>query len=545
MRAPRITRRSVIALSEDSQLLEALAGISAQIAEVVLSTSIDRFADQLVAETCGVALIDAAGIVDPIDFIVGLRRQFPELVLVVAGGGHLQAPLTGLLADSSVFRFVHKPASTQRLQLFIEAAVRRHEEAMELESSRRLAALRAPAVRSASRRWWVTAAVLGIAALTALIAIHSSRSPSPTPVPSALAPAGAATVAAGAAGAAGADETPPAGTGNMTDPVLTQMLTNADSALAQHHLVAVDGGGAGDLYRTALQRAPGNPRARQGLDRVTAALLDDTQQAMSAGQSEQAGQLVAEVLRLQPDNVRAATLSVQLSQQRETQLRDQLRRTTALAAELNRRLAAPPSAGPPAPTAASAAASAAPSATPPTPSATAAATAPPVALQAPLVAAPATTEIRSIAATATPAAPTVSAEGTASAAVRPPAAVAPPVAVAPPMAAVAPTVTSGNSSSTVSGSIDSVAASTLQRDHFVPPQYPSAALARGVSGWVDLEFTVTTTGAVEGAVITAAQPRDTFDAAAMAAIKEWHFRPVMRDGAPVEQRAHVRMRFSL
>ena len=48
------------------------------------------------------------------------------------------------------------------------------------------------------------------------------------------------------------------------------------------------------------------------------------------------------------------------------------------------------------------------------------------------------------------------------------------------------------------------------------PQYPQAA--RGARGYVDVEFTVTSAGTVEGARVVAAEPRSVFDSAALAAV---------------------------
>ena len=39
-------------------------------------------------------------------------------------------------------------------------------------------------------------------------------------------------------------------------------------------------------------------------------------------------------------------------------------------------------------------------------------------------------------------------------------------------------------------------ASTLTRTHYLAPQFPEAARARGIEGWVDLQFLVNTDGSV-------------------------------------------------
>jgi protein TonB len=521
-RAAVAARRLVIALSEDPQLLEALAGVPAGVAEVVLSPSPDRFVDQLVAHAGCVALIDASGIVDPIDFIASLRNQFPGLVLIIAGGGHLQAPLTPMLADGSVFRFVHKPASTQRLQLFIEAGTRQHEAAVEQEASQRLAALRAPLNPSRA----LTPVILGVVALTAGLMLwgviaHYRRSGTAVSATAALptvSPPPAAPLA------------PTVDTSTATpafDPVLAQMLVNADAALAQNRLVGDDGRGAGDLYRTALQRAPGDAHALQGLNRVTTALLDQAGRDLAGDRADDAALRVDEVLRLQPDNVRAAALSVRLAQQREAALREQLRKTASGAkaeqaqvyVQLAHRRMESGALRSPADDNAS------------------------TYVEAARALAPDDPRVRAVAAElAQRLAVAGAVQGTGT---EPTAPVVPPAQSTPAEDTSAAAVSVDSAPVTAADPRASISAGELRRDHFAPPRYPAAALARGITGWVDLEFTVAADGRVKDAVVTAAQPRDTFDAAALAAVTQWHFAPVQRDGTAVEQHAHVRMRFSL
>jgi TonB family protein len=50
------------------------------------------------------------------------------------------------------------------------------------------------------------------------------------------------------------------------------------------------------------------------------------------------------------------------------------------------------------------------------------------------------------------------------------------------------------------------------------PEYPEAARARGLRGSVEVEFTVTPAGTVENARVVAAEPRNVFDSAALAAV---------------------------
>ena len=55
------------------------------------------------------------------------------------------------------------------------------------------------------------------------------------------------------------------------------------------------------------------------------------------------------------------------------------------------------------------------------------------------------------------------------------------------------------------------------------PVYPTDAQRRHVEGYADVEFTVNALGTVEGAHVTASQPKGTFDEAAVAAVSRWRF----------------------
>jgi TonB family protein len=117
-----------VALSEDPMLLEALMLAAVDEASVVSAPSADRFADQLVSNSAAVALIDAAVAPAPLDgFIASVHQQFPQMLLLLAGPASLQNQFAAQLADGTIFRFAHKPASAQRLKLFVDAALLRRQ----------------------------------------------------------------------------------------------------------------------------------------------------------------------------------------------------------------------------------------------------------------------------------------------------------------------------------------------------------------------------------------------------------------------------------
>lgn len=124
--APASIAHSVVALSDDPALLDALSQATGELASVVPSPSADRFIDQLVANTAAVALVDAASAPAPLSrFIDALHHQFPQVPVLLVGPALLQTQFADELTSGVLFRFVHKPASAQRLKLFIETALQR------------------------------------------------------------------------------------------------------------------------------------------------------------------------------------------------------------------------------------------------------------------------------------------------------------------------------------------------------------------------------------------------------------------------------------
>jgi protein TonB len=79
----------------------------------------------------------------------------------------------------------------------------------------------------------------------------------------------------------------------------------------------------------------------------------------------------------------------------------------------------------------------------------------------------------------------------------------------------------------------------------VEPAYPVDAAARGTQGVVELSFTVTAAGKVDDVRVMRATPPDTFDRAAVAAVRRWKFEPRTEDGVAVDSREHYRLVFRL
>jgi TonB family protein len=89
-----------------------------------------------------------------------------------------------------------------------------------------------------------------------------------------------------------------------------------------------------------------------------------------------------------------------------------------------------------------------------------------------------------------------------------------------------------------------VGANSLARVEYVAPKFPPSTRNREANGWVELEFTVRADGSTGDIVVTNSYPRKVFDSAATRAVGQWRYKPVVRDGKAVDQRAAVRIRFS-
>jgi len=67
----------------------------------------------------------------------------------------------------------------------------------------------------------------------------------------------------------------------------------------------------------------------------------------------------------------------------------------------------------------------------------------------------------------------------------------------------------------------------------VAPVYPARALSRGLEGFVDLSFTVTTTGTVKDPIVLQSTS-SLFERAAVRAVLKFKYKPRVVDGVPVE-----------
>lgn len=80
----------------------------------------------------------------------------------------------------------------------------------------------------------------------------------------------------------------------------------------------------------------------------------------------------------------------------------------------------------------------------------------------------------------------------------------------------------------------------------INPDYPQRALSRGLEGWVQVQFTISETGAVIDPIVVDSSPKGIFDDAAIKAVSRWRYNPKV-EGAVAVQRVGVQtiIRFTL
>ena len=514
-----LLRESLVVLTRDPAFGAAVRAVAAPEHDLVIVGAETDLASHLMSDAAGVVVLDTAATVSPISQLSqGLKTQFPDLVLVVAGGAAEQAALSAQVTSGEVYRFLHKPASEQRMRLFIDAAWRRRGAGEAAAATATVPQLTKPATSRRVPLGLLAMAVLVVAATAGIVGWlmgqHTPERISPPP----------------SAGALPQPKTPPQKPG---DAVLSQLLERADAALARGDWLLPPGTSASDLYHQALERHPGDAQALAGLDKVVDQVLSAAEQDLLAQHLDEADHLTAAARAIAPNSVRVSFLATQIAREKDRAMRTQthLQQQQQQAAEVERRdqLVAAARAALTAGDLDEAAHSIG------------------VAADAgvdhdaidrltrDLQGAQLVARMQEAPAKPTPAPAPETPSATPSAAEAAPLSSSETAAPRKPLAAAAAETRAD----------DAVSADALERLRYTAPEYPAGARAAGTSGWVNLAFDVEPDGSVTHVVVLGAEPKNVFDAAAVSAVRRWRYRPAERDGHPIEQRAKLRIRFTL
>jgi TonB family protein len=291
----------LIALTRNTQLVAILKAVSDPSHEVLPVGSEVDLSGTLLTHQGGVAVIDCAALANPIgEFIDRLHTQFPELVLIVAGGSDEQGMLSTQITNGSVHRFLHRPFSEQRIRLFVEAAWRRHAQGGALPT----AEPRAKAPRRSRAALWLLLAALALAAPVAWRAWHAPpEAPAAAPAPPIALPS--------------------------NDSALESLLARADAALAAGVLVTPPQENAAELYARALGRNARDPRAVNGLAQVIDQLLASAERELQQQNLDAAEHLTEQARAIDPNHARVAFLAAQIGAQRERAVLNKAQRAAA------------------------------------------------------------------------------------------------------------------------------------------------------------------------------------------------------------------------
>jgi len=85
---------------------------------------------------------------------------------------------------------------------------------------------------------------------------------------------------------------------------------------------------------------------------------------------------------------------------------------------------------------------------------------------------------------------------------------------------------------------------SLHGEKVAQPIYPAELVAKGEVGGAILEVVVNTDGYVKTATVLRASHKE-FGESSLAAVKQWVFKPAMKDGGPVESRWRLAMTFAI
>jgi TonB family protein len=317
--AARTSGANIVALSADPILIDLLREAVAGHHRVWRADNPTHAADLMVASGNAVLLIDAA-LADhnTKSLVTQVHKQFPDLAIIVAGRRDDEHELAPLVSEGAIFRFLHKPASAERIRNFVDATQRRtngtdltatlppkHKNAL-FGGTAEVPAL-PPPIRLGTgdgfaRRWGRRGLLLIPIALVAVgIAVWQpwNRMASTDASPPDDAPAAAAAAA--------------------EEERLQKMLDAAGLALSQGALIEPPGQNALELYRAVLARDPGNDLARRGIDSVADELIVQAERALMEQDVTRLASAVDAVRAVRPDHARLPFFIGQLEQERAIQ----------------------------------------------------------------------------------------------------------------------------------------------------------------------------------------------------------------------------------
>lgn len=312
------TQAPVLVLSRAENTIEIVKRATPAGSRVIVSSDLDKVADQLPSLLPGVLVLDTACVADISGTVTQLTQHFPELVVVVAGRSEDSAALMRLTAAGQIYRFLLAPLSHGQAKLTLEAAMTQHLQLGAAANRRTMA----DSASSVERKNYLPAyAALGAGLVVVIAGVWwfvTQMGGDSQPETNA---------AAGTTVAGGATSQSPA----------AKELALADAALAAGKLLDPPGESALDLYRSALSIDPSSAVAKAGIEQVTAKILERAESALTAEKLEEAVIALEQARDIDPNSSRLRFLDGQIDRERErlklTQAQEVTKKIRTLLAE--------------------------------------------------------------------------------------------------------------------------------------------------------------------------------------------------------------------
>ncbi len=280
----------LVVLTSDDMFLQTLREAVGGARRLWHVPSADKVSDLLVAGEVGILVLDVQALHDaPSVFVGEIKRQFPDLVVVVAGNRDAEISLAALISAGTVYRFIHKPMSPGRARLFAEAAVKKYD-----EQRRRIPVTGKVSVRPGLRPPFLvagTACVLGL--ILAAVWLLRPASGDGGPAPAAMSAAAGISVAQ------------------------APLITQAAAALSANRLTEPAGDNALELYLQAQAQNPADPVARAGIAEVRERLLARAENALLEERLDEAAAAIETARKSGVESGRISFLTAQLAKSRE------------------------------------------------------------------------------------------------------------------------------------------------------------------------------------------------------------------------------------
>ena len=267
----------VIVLTTDFDLLAMLQEAAGPEHIIWHAQSANEAVELLVGGRCGVLIADLQVLRgDAAALLERLQAQFPELVLLAMGRRDEEGSIGPLVTSGRVYRFLHKPLSPARANVFISTAARRHVELSTTTSSPAIAAVRQLAQQPAPR-----ATLLGVVVcIVVLGGLWMMREPIGRMIDSAL--------------------VEPAAPVPAVNPAIAENLAAAREAFEEGRLAPPEPDNALNRYRAVLAMQSDNSEALTGVQRVLDALEQDVVDALNDRDIPRAAQAFSVLQRADP-----------------------------------------------------------------------------------------------------------------------------------------------------------------------------------------------------------------------------------------------------